>query len=47
FRLSDFTKTDAAPWSNYVRGVARILQGEGLSLPGLDAALEGNVPLGA
>ena len=47
FRLSDFAKADAAPWSNYVRGVARILQSEGLALPGLDAALEGNVPLGA
>lgn len=37
----------AAPWSRYVRGVARELEAEGYSLCGLEAAIQGNVPIGA
>ena len=39
----------AAPgdWSNYLRGVAAALQGQGLALGGADLAIAGNVPTGA
>ncbi|HEV7215639.1 MAG TPA: galactokinase family protein, partial [Chloroflexota bacterium] len=35
------------PWSNYVRGLTRFLQDDGVTLPGADLAVVGNVPLGA
>lgn len=35
------------PWSNYVRGVAAALQEDGLTLPGADLVIAGNVPKGA
>ncbi len=34
-------------WSNYVRGVADVLQREGHNIHGLDAAISGEVPRGA
>ena len=37
----------AAPWSNYVRGMAALLQAEGIDVPGVDMAILGNMPLGA
>jgi galactokinase len=37
----------AAPWSNYVRGMASLMQAEGLELPGVDMAILGNMPQGA
>lgn len=37
----------AAPWSNYVRGMAALLQAEGVDLPGVDMAILGNMPQGA
>jgi len=44
----DAILTDAdAPWSNYVRGVANVLQLEGFVLQGMDAAIAGNVPIGS
>lgn len=36
-----------APWSNYVRGVAHILQSMGHRLCGLNGVLAGDVPMGA
>ncbi len=36
-----------APWSNYVRGMASLLQAEGLELPGVDMAILGDMPQGA
>ena len=36
-----------APWSNYVRGMASLLQAEGLDLPGVDMAILGDMPQGA
>ncbi len=36
-----------APWSNYVRGMASLLQAEGLALPGADIAILGDMPQGA
>lgn len=47
FSLENLEKSTSAPWSNYVRGVAHILQTEGLPVSGIDAVIEGNVPLGA
>jgi galactokinase len=35
------------PWSNYVRGIASLLQAEGLDLPGVDMAILGDMPQGA
>ena len=36
-----------APWSNYVRGVAKMLLERGLPLAGAELAIAGNVPQGA
>jgi galactokinase len=38
---------DAEPWSNYVRGMASLLQAGGLDLPGVDMAILGDMPQGA
>jgi galactokinase len=37
----------AAPWSNYVRGMASLMQAEGLDIPGVDMAILGDMPQGA
>ena len=48
FALDTAIKPDpAAPWSNYVRGVADGLLAAGLDLPGAALAIIGNVPRGA
>ena len=36
-----------SPWSNYVRGMASLLQAEGLEFPGVDMAILGDMPQGA
>ncbi len=36
-----------APWSDYVRGVAHILQDEGFTLQGMNAVYFGTVPIGS
>ena len=36
-----------ASWSNYVRGMASLLQAEGLEFPGVDMAILGDMPQGA
>lgn len=41
------TPDHAAPWSNYVRGVADGLLAAGLDLPGADLAIMGDMPQGA
>jgi galactokinase len=38
---------DMNRWSNYVRGVAWALQSRGMTIPGFDLAIQGNVPLGS
>ncbi len=38
-------KDNAAPWSQYVRGVAWALQQRGCTLQGMDVVMSGNVPL--
>jgi galactokinase len=47
FDLEDIQRDPEAPWSDYVRGVAWALRGAGHRLSGLDAALQGDVPVGA
>lgn len=48
FSLDEAITPDAAaPWSNYVRGMASLLQAEGLELPGVDMAILGDMPQGA
>jgi galactokinase len=36
-----------APWSNYVRGMASLMQADGIDLPGVDMAIMGDMPQGA
>lgn len=48
FSLDSFERLETGPlWSNYVRGVIRIVLEGGYTLGGFDAVLEGNVPQGA
>jgi galactokinase len=47
FGLDDIRPEKSAPWSNYVRGMASLMQTEGLDLPGVDMAILGNMPQGA
>jgi galactokinase len=46
FALADIAHaTDGADWSNYARGVARVLQQHGHTLTGFDAVMWGAVPI--
>nr|MBC7244794.1 galactokinase [Chloroflexota bacterium] len=47
FSLDDIVPEPSAPWSNYVRGVALMLQRDGFALRGMDAVVAGNVPIGS
>lgn len=47
FDLDDLSHDEAHPWSNYERGVAWALQGAGYTLPGIEAVIIGDVPIGA
>ena len=45
FNLDDITRDGVAPWTNYVRGVARVLLDEGYPLRGFDGLIHSTVPL--
>lgn len=45
FDLEAITYDRLAPWSNYVRGVAKVLQDEGYALRGFDGLIHSTVPL--
>jgi galactokinase len=47
FPLDNIERLEGDVWSNYVRGVAIILQEAGYRLTGLDMAIQGDVPIGA
>jgi galactokinase len=47
FDLNDINHTDGESWGRYPKGVAAVLQEEGLTISGLDGVLDGTVPLGA
>ncbi len=45
FSLDEIAPSVEASWSNYTRGVASILQKEGYPLSGMNAIIEGTVPI--
>jgi galactokinase len=45
FSYDDITHSEDAPWSNYVRAVAYILQDEGHTLRGMNVVITGTVPI--
>ena len=45
FDLDDFTRDEAVPWTNYVRGVADVLQHEGYLPRGFDGLIHSTIPL--
>jgi galactokinase len=45
FPLDRIQKNVSKKWSNYIRGVAAVLQSEGLRLDGFDAVIHSTVPL--
>lgn len=47
FSLHNITHDEEAPWTNYVRGVARALQDKGHSLRGFDGLIHSTVPFGS
>jgi galactokinase len=47
FPLDNIERLEGDVWSNYVRGVAAVLQEAGYRLTGVDMAIQGDVPIGA
>jgi galactokinase len=47
FWVSDLKKSEAAPWSNYVKGVLDQLRKRGINFNGFNAAIFGDIPMGA
>jgi galactokinase len=47
FSLDDIRHSDQHPWSNYQRGVAFFLQEQGFELPGMNAVISGDIPIGS
>jgi galactokinase len=47
FSLDDIEHDQAQAWSNYQRGVAYFLEEQGIELPGLNAVIVGDVPIGS
>jgi galactokinase len=47
FGLEAISPDPSSPWTNYVRGVAAVLQAEGYALAGFDALVHSTIPLGS
>src|SRR6266436_1701407 len=47
FWSSDLKKNPAAPWADYVKGVLDQLRKRGVNFSGFDAAIFGDIPIGA
>ena len=47
FDLDDIRRDEAAPWTNYVRGVAQVFQAAGYSLTGFDGLIHSTIPFGS
>lgn len=47
FRLDQLSEAPRKHWSDYVRGVAAVLQGEGYQLKGANLLVDGRVPIGS
>jgi len=45
FSLDHLVRTEQQPWSNYIKGVAWALQGDGYRLGGFDAVVASDVPV--
>lgn len=46
FSLDDIQRSTTVPWTDYVRGVAKVLQDEGYALRGFDGVVHSTVPFG-
>jgi len=46
FSLDEITYNEKEHWANYVKGVIRVLQEEGVRLSGISMVLEGDIPIG-
>jgi galactokinase len=47
FWANDFKKNPDAPWANYVKGVLEQLRKRGVNFNGFNAAISGDIPMGA
>jgi galactokinase len=47
FDLDDITHSTDAPWTDYVRGVAEVLQAEGYPVRGFDGLIHSTIPFGS
>src|SRR5438874_2333981 len=47
FWMSDLKKNPAAPWADYVKGVLMQLRKRGVNFSGFNAAIQGDIPIGA
>jgi galactokinase len=47
FDLDAVEHDRVSPWTDYVRGVAAVLQAEGYRLPGFDGLIHGDIPIGS
>ncbi len=47
FSLDDIRRDEAVPWSNYVRGMALVMQEAGHALQGFDGLIQSTVPFGS
>ena len=45
--LDDIQKDAVLPWTDYVRGVAKVFQDEGFTLQGFDGLIHSTIPLGS
>jgi galactokinase len=45
FCLDAIARDEAVPWANYVRGVAAVLQAEGIALAGFDGLVHSTIPI--
>src|ERR1041385_803371 len=47
FSVNEFKKNPAASWANYVKGVLEQLRKRGVNFNGFNAAISGDIPMGA
>jgi len=47
FWMSEFHKNPAAPWADYIKGVLDQLRKRGVNFSGFNAAVHGDIPIGA
>src|SRR5580765_6537263 len=47
FWANDLSKNEKAPWANYIKGVLDQLRKRGVGFNGFDAAIFGDIPMGA